>query len=102
MTATSMLPALPPSAAPTVLFPPFACQPVGRLVYGVGEIARLGALVRELGGTRVLLVTDPGLEAAGHPQRAMRSMREAGLEVSVFDGVEENPDGRHVEAGVET
>jgi alcohol dehydrogenase len=43
-------------------------------------------------------VTDPGLEAAGHPQRAERSLREAGLAVAVFDGVEENPTSRHVEA----
>ena len=42
----------------------------------------------------MLLVTDPGLEAAGHPQRAVASLREAGLEVFVFDGVEENPTTR--------
>ena len=61
------------------------------MVFGAGTLARLGELARELGGTRVLLVTDPGLEEAGHPQRAMASLREAGLEVFVFDGVEENP-----------
>lgn len=61
---------------------------------------RLGELARELGDTRVLLVTDPGLEAAGHPQRAVQSLRDAGLEVFVFDDVEENPTSRHVEQGV--
>ena len=64
-------------------------------------MARLGALACELGGSRVLLVTDPGLEAAGHPQRALASLREAGLEAFLFDGVEENPSTRHVEAGLE-
>jgi alcohol dehydrogenase len=39
------------------------------------------------------------LEAAGHPQRAQDSLRGAGLEVFVFDAVEENPTSRHVEAG---
>jgi alcohol dehydrogenase len=48
----------------------------------------------------VLLVTDPGLEAAGHPQRAEASLRAAGLEVFVFDDVEENPTSKHVERGV--
>src|SRR5262249_54221141 len=55
---------------------------------------------RELGGDKVLLVTDPGLEAAGHPQRALASLLEAGLDVVVFDGVEENPTTRHVDACV--
>jgi alcohol dehydrogenase len=71
-----------------------------RVVFGAGSLARLGELARELGDTRVLLVTDPGLEAAGHPQRAMASLQEAGLEVFLFDGVEENPSDRHVDAGV--
>ena len=41
-----------------------------------------------------------GLEAAGHPQRAIASLQEAGLEVAVFDAVEENPTSRHVAAGL--
>jgi alcohol dehydrogenase len=61
---------------------------------------RLGELARELAASRVLLVTDPGLEAAGHPQRAEQSLRQAGLEVFVFDEVEPNPTDRHVQAGV--
>jgi alcohol dehydrogenase len=70
------------------------------VVFGAGSLSRLGELARELGDTRVLLVTDPGLEDAGHPQRASASLREAGLEVFVFDAVEQNPTSRHVEAGV--
>jgi alcohol dehydrogenase len=48
-----------------------------------------------------LLVTDPGLEAAGHPQRALAALRNAGLETFVFDEVEENPTTKHVDAGLE-
>ena len=81
--------------------PPFDFQPLTRVVFGLGALNRLGELARELGGTRVLLVTDPGLEAAGHPQRAVQSLREAGLDVFLFDDVEENPTNRHVEAGVD-
>jgi alcohol dehydrogenase len=72
-----------------------------RVVFGAGTLNRLGELARELGDTRVLLVTDPGLEEAGHPQRAMASLREAGLEVFLFDDVEQNPTDRHVQKGVE-
>ncbi len=69
-------------------------------MFGPGSIARLGEVARELGGTRVMLVTDPGLEAAGHPQRAVAAVEAAGLEVFVFDGVRENPTEREVAAGV--
>src|SRR5436309_15714733 len=89
-----------PGPAPTPL-PAFDFHPLTRVVSGPGALARLGALARELGGHRALLVTDPGLQAAGHPQRALASLREAGVEASLFDGVEENPSTRHVEAGLE-
>lgn len=71
-----------------------------RVVFGAGTLSRLGELARELGDRRILLVTDPGLEDAGHPQRAMESLRDAGLEVFVFDRVEPNPSNLHVEAGL--
>ncbi len=80
---------------------PFDFQPQGRIVFGAGSISKLGELVRQLGGKRVLLVTDPGLEQVGHPQRAVRIMREAKLDVEVFGGVEENPETKHVSAGAE-
>jgi alcohol dehydrogenase len=80
--------------------PAFDYQPLTRVVFGAGSAGRLGELVREHGGGRVLLVTDPGLEEAGHPQRALASLREAGLIAFVFDAVEVNPTTRHVEAGL--
>ena len=80
--------------------PPFDFPPLTRLVFGPGSLTKLGELVHELGGTRVLLVTDPGLEAAGHPQRALACLGNAGLDVFLFDGVEENPTTRHVENGL--
>jgi len=79
---------------------PFDFHTTTRVVFGPGSLQRLGELAGELGDTRVLLVTDPGLEAAGHPQLAERSLRDAGLEVFVFDQVEENPTSAHVERGV--
>src|SRR5262245_34102475 len=81
--------------------PAFDYQPLGRVIFEAGGLARLGELARGMGATRVLLVTDPGLEAAGHPQRAIDYLRQSGLNVFVFDGVEENPETKHVEAGVD-
>ncbi len=89
---TSRGSALPP--------PAFDYHPLTRVVFGEGTLNQLGVLARELGGSRALLVTDPGLEAAGHPQRALACLREAGLEAFVFDGVEENPTTHHVETGL--
>ncbi len=74
----------------------FDFHPLTRVVFGPGTLARLGELVRELCGSRVLLVTDPGLKAVGHPGRAVALLQEAGLSVFLFDGVEENPTTHHV------
>lgn len=71
-----------------------------RVVFGAGKLARVGPLVVEEGGTRALLVSDPGIVRAGHVARALESLRGAGVEVTVFDGVEENPTTQHVAAGV--
>jgi alcohol dehydrogenase len=80
--------------------PGFDFHPLTRVVFGAGTLTRLGELVREYGGRHVLVVTDPGLAKAGHPQRAIHSLRDAELDVFTFDGVEENPSDRHVEAGL--
>ncbi len=71
------------------------------VVFGEGTLERLGAAARELGGRRALLVTDPGLERAGHAERAIAALGREGIETIVFDGVRENPTTLHVEAGVE-
>ncbi|MBN1441069.1 MAG: iron-containing alcohol dehydrogenase [Planctomycetes bacterium] len=69
----------------------FDFQPRTRIVFGPGSLARLGGLVREQGGRRTLLVTDPGIVRAGHAGRARESLEAAGIEVFAFDGVVENP-----------
>lgn len=71
------------------------------VVFGPGTLADLGDAARQLGGRRALLVTDPGLERAGHADAATRSLEDAGLEVVLFDGVEENPTTEHVAKGAE-
>ena len=78
----------------------FDYQPLGRVVFGPGTLDRLGELTAGLGISRVLLVTDPGLQSVGHPERAARSLREAGLAVFTFMGVKENPTEKEVDAGV--
>ena len=80
--------------------PSILSQSRTRVVFGMGTLSRLGALARGEGANRVFLVTDPGIVAAGHVTRAVESIRAADLDVTVFDGVAENPTTEHVEAGV--
>ena len=79
----------------------FDYQPTTRVVFGENCIEQIGDLVLELGGSRPLLVSDPGIVQAGHTERGLDSLRKAGLDVHLFTGVEENPTTRHVDAGVE-
>jgi alcohol dehydrogenase len=72
-----------------------------RVVFGAGSLDRLGELAASLGGHRVLLVTDAGIVRAGHAARAEALLRAAGLEVSVFDAVRENPTTLDVARGLE-
>lgn len=69
----------------------FDSQPRTRIVFGNQTVARVGELARELGGTRVLVVTDKGLVTAGHAGRVEHALQQAGLGVVVFDAVRENP-----------
>ncbi|MFO1062292.1 MAG: iron-containing alcohol dehydrogenase [Pirellulales bacterium] len=72
-----------------------------RLVFGAGCVRRLGSLARELGAERALVVSDPGVVAAGHFAGGVQSLRDAGIEVVAFHGVKENPSTREVEAGLQ-
>lgn len=81
---------------------PFDHHPRTRLVYGTGATARVGDLAREVGGRRALIVTDPGIVAAGHAAHVERLLRETGIEATVFDGIRENPTTRHVAACVDS
>ena len=62
-----------------------------RLVFGNGCIAQVGELARELGASKVLLVTDPGIVSVGHAARVHEHLETAGVGVSVFDSSRENP-----------
>ena len=73
-----------------------------RIVRGAGALDQLGELAAEVlalagDGRRVLLVSDPGIVAAGHVQRGIDSLTTAGLEVQLFDGAQENPTTDNIE-----
>lgn len=78
----------------------FDFQPRTRIVFGPGKIYSLGDLAGELGARRALLVSDPGIVAAGHAQRALDALHKAHIEAHVFSDFHENPNTDDVEAGV--
>jgi alcohol dehydrogenase class IV len=61
------------------------------LKYGWGAADEIGYDVQQLGGHRVLLVTDPGVAATGAPQRVADSVTGHGGEVVTYDRVHVEP-----------
>lgn len=70
-----------------------------RLVFGPNRIEELGALAKEFGGSRVLVVSDAGIIRAGHTQRGIDSLTKAGLATHVFSEIAENPTTVDVDRG---
>jgi alcohol dehydrogenase len=66
-----------------------------RVLFGVGAVSRLPELV-DAAGSRVFLVTDPGVVAAGVADRAIA---EVTLPATVYSEVQPNPSGATIEAG---
>ena len=86
----------PASPGPQALRP-FDHKPRTRLVFGVDRIEQLGELAREIGAKKVLLVTDPGIVAAGHADHVRRNLEQAGLQITLFDQALENPSTKCVD-----
>lgn len=61
------------------------------LKFGRGASAELAHALKQYGARRVLLVTDPGVAATGHPARIAEELTAAGLTVVTFDGVHVEP-----------
>ncbi len=73
-----------------------------RIIFGPGVVARLGPLAREIGCSRALVVSDPGVVAAGLFDAGKNSLIDAGIEVMGFHDLSENPTNLHVETGLQT
>ena len=58
------------------------------LHFGHGVLGKLPEQVKSLGGNRVLVVTDEGVQRSGAVARVQRFLSDAGLEASIFAGVQ--------------
>ena len=59
--------------------------------FGAGVVVEVGEEVSRLGGSHILLVTDPGIVTNGIAERVAAIIREHAELVEVFDGVVANP-----------
>lgn len=67
--------------------------------HGVGSIKHIGEEVKNLGASKILLVTDPGIYNAGVTAPVEKHLKEAGVEVVLFNKVEPNPPVRLIAEG---
>jgi len=70
-------------------------------IFGANARQLAGRYARKLGGHRVLLVSDPGVQAAGWAGDIITTLEAEGLEVVPFLGVSANPRDTEVMAGAE-
>lgn len=66
------------------------------ILHGSGARHQAGALVRELGGRRALIVTDPGVIALGFVEVIQTSLKEANVASFVFSDVQADPTKHNV------
>jgi alcohol dehydrogenase len=76
-----------------------ASRRVPRLISGSGKLDTIGGAALACGMSRVLIVADPGIVAAGFVSRATLALEASGVVVSGFHEFGPNPDTTMVEAG---
>ena len=69
-------------------------------IFGVGALAEVGAHAKNLGMKRVALYTDPRLSKLPPVDTVVKSLRDIGIRVSIFDGVEIEPTDRSLKAAI--
>ncbi len=70
------------------------------IVFGAGAISHLAAHVKRVGGTRALVVADPGVVKAGIAERVMKELETGGIAGALFDKVDPNPVEKNIVDGV--
>ena len=80
----------------------FAFPAIGtEVLFGFGVLSRLPEKVTELGGSRVLIVTDKGVHAAGIVEQVIEALTEAWIPAVVFDEVPQDSGSKTVERAVD-
>jgi hydroxyacid-oxoacid transhydrogenase len=72
-----------------------------QLKFGRGASDEIGYDLSQSGARRVLVITDPGVAATGHPQRVADQMAGFGIEAVVYDGARVEPTDASLQAAVD-
>jgi alcohol dehydrogenase len=76
---------------------PFDARPSPRLLFGPGRLSELPGCLSSLGLAHPLIITDPGIVAAGHVDRAIDFLTLAGMRATVYQGSHINPTESDIE-----
>ncbi|MHA2271539.1 MAG: hydroxyacid-oxoacid transhydrogenase, partial [Candidatus Hodarchaeales archaeon] len=71
------------------------------LKFGLGAVREVGYALKELGGSRPLLVTDRGVAQAGLSNQVREFLEKLDLHVEVWDGAEPEPSAKSIATGIE-
>uniref|UniRef100_C6DYJ9 Iron-containing alcohol dehydrogenase n=1 Tax=Geobacter sp. (strain M21) TaxID=443144 RepID=C6DYJ9_GEOSM len=69
------------------------------IIFGRGSLSQIGESVVRLGVSKVFMVSDDHVIAAGWVEQAVEYLRAAGLETVIFSGLTTNPKDREVTEG---
>ena len=72
-----------------------------RNLFGEDSVKETGSLMQSFGGKKALIVTDAFLAKNGMAENIQTILSDAGVESTVFGGVEPNPKDVNVEAGLQ-
>lgn len=75
----------------------FTFQAPANILFEAGAVRKIGDLVLQYGASRVLLVTDKGVRAAGLTKDAEAGLEAARISVTVFDDVVADPPSHVIE-----
>ena len=100
----------PSQATTTQLVPPVSTGTRGRVskfvipevIFGIGTLAEVGGAVRRVGGHRPMLISDPGVLAAGWVDRALPHLVDVRVQSRLWHGLTPNPKDFEVEAAFES
>jgi alcohol dehydrogenase class IV len=74
---------------------------IPEVIFGIGTLAEVGSAVRRVGGRRPMLVSDPGVLAAGWVDRAIPYLADVRVEWSLWHDLTPNPKDFEVQAAFE-
>lgn len=75
---------------------------IPEVIFGVGTLTEVGGAIRRVGGRRPMLVSDPGVLAAGWVERAMPHLTDVRVDWHLWCDLTSNPKDFEVQAAFES